>query len=131
MFISNYIVLDNVLANRKSKAMFKGGEGVEFPGIAISHLACDKYIMKKTGKILWTSNLAREYGFVDTDGNMPDDWRSVSYWLKTSGKISIANLVPKSIRVPMFMIHYGSYSSNSHINNMYKKLQFEYKSCIS
>ena len=89
--------------------MFEGGESVEFPGIVIAHLACDKDIMKKTGKILWTSNLAREYGFADIGGSMPDDWRSVNYLLKTSGNSNLANLVPKSLRVPMFMLHYGSY----------------------
>ena len=89
--------------------MFEGGESVEFPGIAIAHLACDKDIMKKSGKIIWTSNLAREYGFTDVDGTMPDDWRSVNYLLKTSGRTTLANFIPKSIRVPMSMIHYGSY----------------------
>ena len=111
-YISKYLsynILDNELANKKSKAMFEGGESVEFPGIAITHLACDKEIMKKSGKILWTSNLAREYGFHDVDGAMPDDWRSVNYLLKTSGKDGIARLFPRSLRVPMFMIHYGSY----------------------
>lgn len=102
-------VLDNALANKKSKAMFEGGESVEFPGIAIAHLACDKNIMKKSGKIIWTSNLAREYGFVDINGSMPDDWRSVNYLLKASGRTSLANIVPKSLRVPMPLIHYGSY----------------------
>ena len=89
--------------------MFEGGESVEFPGIAIAHLACDKDIMKKSGKIIWTSNLAREYGFTDVDGSMPDDWRSISYLMKTSGRTTLANFIPTSIRVPMSMIHYGSY----------------------
>ena len=104
-----YFNLDNKLANKKSKDMFEGGESVEFPGIAIAHLACDKDIMKKSGKIIWTSNLAREYGFTDVDGSMPDDWRSVNYLLKTSGRTTLANFIPTSIRVPMSMIHYGSY----------------------
>ena len=97
------------MANKKSKAMFEGGESVEFPGIAIAHLACDNNIMKKSGKTLWTSNLAREYGFVDVDGSLPDDWRSVSYLLKTSGNTTLATLFPKFVRVPMLMIHFGSY----------------------
>ena len=105
----HYFNLDNKLANKKSKDMFEGGESVEFPGIAIAHLACDKDIMKKSGKIIWTSNLAREYGFTDVDGSMPDDWRSVNYLMKTSGRNTLANFIPKSIRVPMSMIHYGSY----------------------
>ena len=89
--------------------MFEDGESVEFSGMAIAHLACDKDIMQKSGRIIWTSNLAREYGFVDIDGSMPDDWRSVNYLLKASGNNTVAKIVPKSIRVPMFMIHYGSY----------------------
>ena len=109
-FLSNLIILvDNVLANKKSKAMFEGGESVEFSGMAIAHLACDKNIMEKSGRIIWSYNLAREYGFVDIDGTMPDDWRSVNYLMQTSGNDRFAKLVPKSIRIPMFMVHYGSY----------------------
>ena len=109
IFCFQFPSLDNELANKKAKAMFEGGESVEFPGMAIAHLACDKNIMKKSGKIIWSSNLAQEYGFVDIDGSMPDDVRSVHYLLNNSGNSFLANFIPKSIRIPMFMIHYGSY----------------------
>ena len=109
MLYNRQIVSDNANAPKKSKAMFEGGESVEFAGMSIAHLACDKNIMSKTGKVLWTSNLSREYNFVDIDGNTPDDWRSVSYLLKTSGRTNFAALFPKFVRVPLFMLHFASY----------------------
>ena len=44
-------LIDNELANKKSKAMFEGGESVEFSGMAIAYLACDKNVMKKPGRL--------------------------------------------------------------------------------
>jgi hypothetical protein len=41
------------------------GESVEFPGMAIAHLAADPNCLQKSGKILSVSDLAKEYGFVD------------------------------------------------------------------
>ena len=41
------------------------GESVEFPGLAIAHLAADANKLNKTGRILRTNQLAKEYGFVD------------------------------------------------------------------
>jgi NAD(P)-dependent dehydrogenase (short-subunit alcohol dehydrogenase family) len=43
-------------------------ESVEYIGRAVLALAMDKNIMQKTGHILRTRDLAREYGFVDVDG---------------------------------------------------------------
>jgi len=46
-------------------------------------LAADQEIMTKTGKILNPSDLAKEYGFVDLDGRIPDYsvWVEKSHWL--------------------------------------------------
>ena len=46
-------------------SLFKDGESVEFSGMAIAHLAADEDKLVKTGRILSTSHLAKEYGFVD------------------------------------------------------------------
>ena len=47
-------------------------ESTEFPGMAIAHLAADPNYIAKTGKILLTRDLAKEYGFKDLDGKVPD-----------------------------------------------------------
>lgn len=47
---------------------FAAGESIEYSGLAVAHLAADPNYMAKTGKILMTSELGQEYGFVDIDG---------------------------------------------------------------
>jgi NAD(P)-dependent dehydrogenase (short-subunit alcohol dehydrogenase family) len=43
-------------------------ESAEFPGRAIAALAADPSVMAKSGGVLITPELAREYGFTDIDG---------------------------------------------------------------
>src|SRR5437773_5030770 len=43
-------------------------ESAEFPGRAIAALAGDEHILAKSGRVLTTPELAREYGFTDVDG---------------------------------------------------------------
>ena len=43
-------------------------ESAEFAGRAVTALACDDSVLAKTGQVLTTPELAREYGFTDTDG---------------------------------------------------------------
>ena len=48
---------------RKHSQVFeKLGESIEFSGMAVSHLAMDPKRILKSGKILMTADLAREYG---------------------------------------------------------------------
>ena len=91
--------------------MFEGGETVEFVGMAIAHLASDdaKKLMTKSGKILWTSNISKEYGFTDIDGRVPDDWRSLKYLLRYNGYTNLASIFPSFVRIPMFVVHFASY----------------------
>jgi NAD(P)-dependent dehydrogenase (short-subunit alcohol dehydrogenase family) len=44
-------------------------ESAEFPGRAIAALAADENVMEKSGQVLITPALAREYGFTDVDGS--------------------------------------------------------------
>jgi NAD(P)-dependent dehydrogenase (short-subunit alcohol dehydrogenase family) len=44
-------------------------ESAEFPGRAIAALAADEKVLDKTGRVLTTPALAREYGFTDLDGS--------------------------------------------------------------
>lgn len=49
--------------------LFRQGETTEFAGIAVVHLAADPKRHQKTGRILLTGELGREYGFKDLDGS--------------------------------------------------------------
>jgi NAD(P)-dependent dehydrogenase (short-subunit alcohol dehydrogenase family) len=44
-------------------------ESAEFPGRAIAALAADENVLEKSGQVLITPALAREYGFTDVDGS--------------------------------------------------------------
>ena len=55
--------------------VFEKGETIEFAGKAVVHLAADNNIMARTGKIIMTSDIGREFGFVDTNGQSPIDFR--------------------------------------------------------
>ena len=45
---------------------------MEFAGMAVAHLAMDPKKLLKSGRILLTSDLAREYGYQDFDGSIHD-----------------------------------------------------------
>ncbi|VDM85716.1 unnamed protein product [Strongylus vulgaris] len=47
---------------------FKQSESPEFVGKAVVALASDKKVNRKSGKIVMTYDMAREYGFKDVDG---------------------------------------------------------------
>ncbi len=47
-------------------------ETPHFPGRAVVALAADEDPMPRTGRAFWVADLAREYGFTDIDGSIPD-----------------------------------------------------------
>lgn len=47
----------------------------QYTGRAVAALAGDLQIMSRTGQILMTGDLAREYGFTDIDGRQPEAFR--------------------------------------------------------
>jgi NAD(P)-dependent dehydrogenase (short-subunit alcohol dehydrogenase family) len=49
-------------------------ESAQFVGRAVAALAADPEIMSKSGQILVAADLAREYGFTDTDGTQPEPY---------------------------------------------------------
>jgi dehydrogenase/reductase SDR family protein 1 len=101
-------IVDNPDAPEKSKKLFSTGETTEFAGKAVTRLACDDKIMSKTGKILLTSHLSSEYEFKDIDGTTPSDFTSVRYLVGASGHTWLASWIPSFLRVPLFVIHFGS-----------------------
>lgn len=44
-------------------------ESAEFPGRAVAALAADAAVLRKSGRVFVTPELAREYGFTDIDGS--------------------------------------------------------------
>ena len=105
-------VQENILkgdAMEDKKAAFKDAETVEMAGRAIAHLAADRDVIGKTGRVLMTFDLAHEYGFTDVDGEIRGDIRSVKKRLIQTGYATTAMLVPEFVRVPHFLFHYASY----------------------
>jgi dehydrogenase/reductase SDR family protein 1 len=49
----------------------RNSESPEFVGRAVAALATDAKVFRKSGQVLVTAALAREYGFTDTDGTWP------------------------------------------------------------
>uniref|UniRef100_A0A1I7ZZN4 Short chain dehydrogenase n=1 Tax=Steinernema glaseri TaxID=37863 RepID=A0A1I7ZZN4_9BILA len=50
---------------------FEAGETIEFSGKCVVALATDPKLMEKTGHILNTMDLAKEYNLFDEDGSQP------------------------------------------------------------
>lgn len=55
-------------------------ESTEYIGRAVAALAADSQVLKKSGRVLFVGDLAREYGFTDVDGRLipPYHTRSTS-----------------------------------------------------
>ncbi|XP_023347000.1 dehydrogenase/reductase SDR family member 1 isoform X2 [Eurytemora carolleeae] len=106
-------ITENVMEDKDSKnpmkKAFEEGESIEFSGKAIANLAADPDVIKKTGRILQTVDLAHEYGFKDTDNGMPMDFRLVKNLLRHAGYTGLAAWVPEFFKVPLLFVHYGSY----------------------
>jgi len=94
-------------AQRTGDMFEKLGESIEFAGMAVSKLAMDPNKLSKSGKILMTSDLAREYDFQDLDGST-HDIRSISVLLKAMGWNWTSWLIPSFVRIPHFVMHFGS-----------------------
>src|SRR5262245_49440138 len=47
-------------------------ETPHFPGRAVVALAADPEVMRRSGRAYWVAELARDYGFTDVDGRIPD-----------------------------------------------------------
>jgi len=62
---------ENWREGAKKNASFIESETPFFVGRAVAALAADPKVLKKSGKVLSSWNLAREYGFTDVDGRTP------------------------------------------------------------
>ncbi|CAJ0919857.1 unnamed protein product, partial [Mesorhabditis belari] len=103
--IGQVLKIDKELADKQ----VEGAESVEFSGKAIVALASDSKLMKKTGKILLTYDIAKEYKFKDIDGKMPGDMRQMKTALEFLGWKRLASWTPGCLRVPLIGLHMASY----------------------
>ena len=85
---------------------FSNAESVEFAGKAIVKLAIDPKRIEKTGRIILVCDLAKEYGFTDSDGDT-HDIRSLGNLLKARGHTWLSAVVPDFIRLPLSVMHFA------------------------
>ncbi len=73
--LENFGVSEENWRDAIPKAMgFSESETPCFVGRAVAALAADPNVHEKTGQVLASWTLAREYGFTDIDGRRPDWW---------------------------------------------------------
>ena len=86
----------------KSKPLFENGESLEFSGKAIAHLAAadTDNLRRKTGRILLTADLAREFDFTDDNGLVTGDMRNVKALLSNRGYGALSAVVPAFLTIP-------------------------------
>ena len=89
--------------------MFEIGESTEFSGIGIAHLGQDSNIMKKTGRILFTHDLSREYNFTEEDGSLPFDTMSLKSVLLQGKHTWLAAITPEFIKMPKVLIYLAGF----------------------
>jgi dehydrogenase/reductase SDR family protein 1 len=86
-----------------------GAETTEYAGKAVAFLAADPNIMKKSGRILLTSDLGAEFGFVDVNGKTPTDGRSLKMLLVNYGYRRTAWFIPAWIKIPRWVVYLSGY----------------------
>ena len=95
------------LDSKGMKELFEKGETPEFAGQCIARLVTDPNIMMKSGKIIMTCDLGREYDLHDKEGHLPTDMCSVQSLLRKSGHTWMAGLTPSFVRIPKWLLSLG------------------------
>ena len=95
---------------KQAKMFDQLGESQEFAGMCIAHLAKDPNVLDKSGKILYTSDLAREYGFIDPITKSVNDCFALKTMMNGNAYLRpLSWIVPGFIRVPKILLHFMSY----------------------
>ncbi|XP_078335153.1 dehydrogenase/reductase SDR family member 1-like isoform X2 [Crassostrea virginica] len=82
------------------KKILETAESPEFSGKCIVHLAKDPNIMKKSGHVLMTAELGKEYGLEDVDGRIIQSMRQVNQFPGIPG----VWFLPNWVRLPSWML---------------------------
>jgi len=102
-------IADKMTKGKVDLNVFEDAETTEFAGIAAAHLAADQNKINKAAKVLLTADLALEYGFVDLDGGIHGDFKSLKYQLNSKGWKRTAAWMPPWLRIPSQMLYYWGY----------------------
>ncbi|XP_003474454.1 dehydrogenase/reductase SDR family member 1 [Cavia porcellus] len=87
------------------KKLFSASETTEMSGKCVVALATDPNILKLSGKVLPSCDLARRYGLKDVDGRPVYDYLSVRSALQHVSHLSwLASWLPGFLRVPKWLI---------------------------
>lgn len=105
--VSNDAIPQNFRSSDKMLEVFEKGETTEFAGQCIAAMATDPELMKMSGKILMTCELARRYDLSDAEGHAPADFRQVKVLLRQSGHPWLAWYFPSFVRIPKWMFALG------------------------
>lgn len=88
----------------KQRDIFLMGESPEYAGKCVVNLAADKDVMKKTGRVLLTMELAEEYGFTDVDGHRPINYRQLKALALMGGHTWVGAMIPGFIKIPFWAL---------------------------
>jgi len=106
-------LLDNEHSSQGQAAsanIFDRGETTEFAGKAIAHLvAGEPNIIKRTGRVLFTMDLANEFQFTEDDGTLPFDHFCLKAQLQRTKHTWLAALTPEFIKLPKSMVYMGGF----------------------
>ncbi|XP_053376078.1 dehydrogenase/reductase SDR family member 1-like [Mercenaria mercenaria] len=86
---------------------FEKAETTEFAGQCIAAMATDPDLLKMSGKIVQTCDLARRYGLKDAEGHGPSDFRQINVLLRQFGYSWISWCVPDFVRIPKWIVALG------------------------
>ncbi|GAB1598146.1 dehydrogenase/reductase SDR family member 1-like [Argonauta hians] len=97
----------------KSKELFQNcGESAELSGKCIVKIMLDKAtLMKKSGRIMVTADIAEEYDILDIDGQKPWSSRSWRFLAVYSGKMSKSKAawIPNFLKIPRWIVYLMGY----------------------
>uniref|UniRef100_F7B4R7 Dehydrogenase/reductase SDR family member 1-like n=1 Tax=Ciona intestinalis TaxID=7719 RepID=F7B4R7_CIOIN len=79
------------------------GETPEFSGKAVSYLVSDENIMRRSGQVWMTTDIADEHGYTDIDGNAVVSMRSFKLMFALSPLKSIAGFIPRCLKLPYWL----------------------------
>ena len=86
------------------------GESTDFVGKAITHLvAGEPNMIKRTGRVLFTLDLAKEFKFREDDGKLPFDVFGVKAAFEMNGNTWLAAVTPGSMKMPRSMLYMAGF----------------------
>ncbi|XP_076824404.1 dehydrogenase/reductase SDR family member 1-like isoform X2 [Clavelina lepadiformis] len=98
--------MDKLVKNKTYEWILKNAESSEYAGRCVVGLMKDPNIMKKSGQIALTTDLADEYNIKDVDGKCPNSMRSIRTMCAGGGAIGLANFLPGWLKLPTWLYKY-------------------------